>query len=58
MTNDRKLLYDFEPFQGIVELADKTTVPIKGRGSTKFPISDTDHIESKVLYIPDLEKNL
>lgn len=58
MSNDRNLMYNFEEIDGKVELADKTTVPIQGRGSTRIELPNSNHIESKVLYVPDLDKNL
>ncbi len=58
MTNDRNLIHNFEAIDGKVELADKTTVPIQGRGSTRIELPNFNHIVSNVLYVPDLEKNL
>jgi hypothetical protein len=58
MTHDRNLLSNFETIEGKVVLADKTTIPIHGRGNMKIELPNSENIACNAFFVPDLDKNL
>lgn len=58
MTSDLHNLSLHQPYNGDVIIADGSTMPITHTGSTFFPTNSRDLQLQKVLYIPDIHKNL